>query len=315
MALGKGLGSIIEEKDEDSDSEKSSDNTKNNSPSKEKKNSSEFQNDEKSREEVAGQVIELEISQIVPNKEQPRQHFPDEELDELVESIERHGVLQPVTVTPAEADKYELIAGERRMRASKKAGLGTIPAIIQSATKQQKIELALIENIQRQDLNPIEEAQAYKKLMGEFELTQKKVANRVGKSRSAVANRLRLLDLPREIKQALKESKITRGKARALLSLDDRDAQIDMFKSMIGENISVRELEQEISSKKNSAGSNTSSSSSKTNKDPNLSSKEQELEDRLATKVNIKRNSKGKGKIEIDFYSNKELKRLIELLQ
>lgn len=309
MALGKGLGSIIEQQDKQ---EGSQDSSQTEQADQDEAQTDHTEQESESSQPTTGEVIELELTRIIPNKQQPREHFPEEKLDELVRSIERHGVLQPVTVTPTDSDKFELIAGERRMRASKKAGLETIPAIVQSANKQQKIELALIENIQRHDLNPIEEAQAYKKLMGEFDLTQQKVSERVGKSRSAVANRLRLLDLPREIKQALKEGEITRGKARALLSLDDREEQIDMFKSMLGEKISVRELEQEISNKQSGSSKSTTKTNKQNKKDPNLVAKEEELEDKLATKVNIDRNSKGTGQIEIDFYSNKELKRILD---
>ncbi len=182
----------------------------------------------------SSRIWHIPISEITPNERQPRKNFAHGELEDLVASIKKHGVLQPVTVAEKADGGYELIAGERRLRSSQIAGLATIPAIVRVANAQEKLELALIENIQRQDLSPIEEAFAYKRLMDEFHLTQQSVSEQVGKSRSAVANMVRLLDLPEIIQKALSDGKISVGKARALLSLIDEDEQLKIFKNMVG---------------------------------------------------------------------------------
>ena len=291
MALGKGLGSLIKEEQENDNSNDNVRKTEETSPSTENQPKQE------------GKIVKIKVSNIVPNRSQPRESFPEEKLQELVESIKKHGVMQPVTVTPLDDGEFELIAGERRTRASKKAGLDEIPAIIRSVTNQEKIELALIENIQREDLNPVEEALAYQRLKDEFDLTQQEVAERVGKGRSTVANMIRLLNLPDKVQQALREKTISMGKARALLSLEKEAEIIDAFEDMIGEKISVREVEDQVAEK--------TGKTKKKKKDPNILAKEEELEEKLGTKVNIKKNKKGEGSLEIDFYSVEELKRII----
>lgn len=291
MALGKGLGSIIREEDEGKSEDKN-----------EKEQTSDSINKEEPTKQE-GKIMKIKVSNIVPNRAQPRESFPEEKLQELVESIKKHGVMQPVTVTPLENGEFELIAGERRTRATKKAGLEEIPAIIRSVTHQEKIELALIENIQREDLNPVEEALAYQRLKDEFDLTQQEVAERVGKGRSTVANMIRLLNLPDRVQQALREQVISMGKARALLSLESKAEIIDAFEDMIGEKISVREVEDQVAEK--------TGRKKKKRKDPNLLAKEEELEEILGTKVNIKQNKKGEGSLQIDFYSTEELKRIL----
>ena len=249
-------------------------------------------------------IWSIPISEIIPNSHQPRKDFSHEGLEDLVSSIKKHGILQPITVTERGDGGYELIAGERRLRASQISGLVTVPAIVRSVTKQEKLELALIENIQREDLNPVEEAFAYNRLIEEFGLTQQAVADQVGKSRPAVANIIRLLDLPDEIQKALIDKKISVGKAKAILSLRSEEEQLKMFKSMIGEEITVRDLEREVAQKgdKSRKGS--------VRRDPNLLSQEQLLEDRLGTKVRITQ-SGGKGTITIEYNSKEELKRLL----
>lgn len=249
-------------------------------------------------------VLQLSLSDVHANRSQPRHHFDPKMLDDLVLSIRQHGVLQPIVVTEDPDGGYELIAGERRTRASKLAGKETIPAIIRSATDQERLELALIENIQRHDLNPVEEARAYRQLMDEFSLTQQQVSEQVGKSRSAVANTLRLLDLPDDILSALEAGDISAGKARALLSLKSEDEQHDMFKSMIGKHISVRDVEAAVSeSKGGTKGSKR--------RNPNIVSIEKELESALGTKVRVQE-SGGKGKITIEFFSTEELSQLVQ---
>lgn len=253
------------------------------------------------------QLWHIPISEIVPNSEQPRKNFPHSSLEDLVNSIKKHGILQPLTVTEKEDGGYELIAGERRLRASQIAGLATVPAIVRGATEQEKLELALIENIQREDLNPIEEAFAYKRLVDEFGLKQQEIADQVGKKRPTVANMLRLLDLPEEIQKALVDGKISMGKAKALLSLKDPKEQLKVFASMIGERITVRDVEKTVASK------GAKSRKGSVRRDPNLLAQEQLLEERLGTKVNISKRGE-RGTITIDFYSNEEFKRLMEEL-
>jgi ParB family chromosome partitioning protein len=249
-------------------------------------------------------VLQISLADIHANRSQPRHHFDPKMLDDLVMSIKQHGVLQPIVVTEDPEGGYELIAGERRTRASKLAGKETIPAIVRSATDQERLELALIENIQRHDLNPVEEARAYRQLMDEFGLTQQQVADQVGKSRPAVANTLRLLDLPDDILSALEAGDISAGKARALLSLSSEAEQHDMFQSMIGKHISVREVEAAVSeSKGGTKGSKR--------RNPNIVAIEKKLESSLGTKVRVQE-SGGKGKITIEFFSTEELSQLVQ---
>jgi len=254
-----------------------------------------------------GQIWNIPISEIVPNTEQPRKIFIHAELEELVESIKKHGVLQPVLVMEKEDGGYELIAGERRLRASQIAGLSTVPAIVKTATEQQKLEIALIENIQRADLNPIEEAFAYQRLINEFGLTQEQVSEQVGKSRSQIANMVRLLDLPDQIQKALIDGLISTGKAKALLSLKDEKEQIEVFKSMLGEKMNVRDVEQAVASK------GDVSRKGSVRRDPNLLAQEQLLEERFGTKVHITQKGE-RGTIVFDYYSKEELKKLMSEL-
>lgn len=250
------------------------------------------------------QIWQLPIAEIVPNSEQPRRDFLRKEMEDLVASVKKHGILQPLIVTEKEDSGYELVVGERRLRAAQIAGLADVPAIIRTATQQQKLELALIENIQRQDLNPIEEAFAYKRLIDEFNLTQQEVAEQVGKGRPTIANLIRLLELPDEIQKALAAGKLSVGKARALLSLKKEKEMLDMFYNMMGEKVTVREVEKSVAAKgqKSRKGS--------VRRDPNLLAQEQLLEDRLGTKVHITQKGE-KGTIVIEYYSREELERLM----
>lgn len=283
MALGKGLNSLIPQK--------------------------------KSRTFVRKETVAVDdqriwhipLSEITANPDQPRKHFSPENLEDLVSSIKKHGVMQPITVTELSDGGYEIIAGERRFRASELAKMPTVPAIVRQASEQEKLELALIENIQRQQLNPIEEAFAYERLMEEFGLTQQEVSEQVGKSRSAVANTVRLLGLPEKIQQALIEGRLTAGKARALLSLKSEKEQLELFESMMGQKISTREVEKQVERKgeKSRKGS--------VRRDPNIIAQEEMLEDSLGTKVRIS-NKGERGSITIDYYSTEELKRLIQEL-
>ena len=284
MALGKGLNSLIPQKKSKKKSV-SSKSTASSSNSKDK-------------------IWQIPISEIVPNSEQPRKNFSHSDLEDLVASIRKHGILQPLVVTEKEDGRYELIAGERRLRSSQIIGSATVPAIVRSVTQQEKLELALIENIQRQDLDPIEEAFAYKRLMDEFNLTQQEVADQVGKSRSTVANLIRLLDLPEEIQKALIDRKISVGKAKALLSLKSEKEQLNVFASMMGENMTVRDIEKKVAEK------GKTSRKGSVRRDPNIQAQEQLIEDRLGSKVSIKKKGE-KGSIVVNFYSNEEFKNLM----
>lgn len=248
---------------------------------------------------------QIPISEIIPNSEQPRRHFGHEELENLVASIKEHGILQPITVTERPDGGYELIAGERRWRAAQIAGLAKVPALVRTVTEQEKLELALIENIQRQNLNPIEEAFAFQRLIEQFHLTQQEAADRVGKSRPVVANTIRLLQLPEEIQRALMDNKISAGKARAILSLQDQEEQIAMFRSMMGDEISVRDVETAVAKRGPQARKGS------VRRDPNVLAAETALEKRLGAKTRIHVRG-ANGTIEISFSGRDELERILE---
>lgn len=250
-------------------------------------------------------IWQIPLTEIVPNPEQPRRVFSHADLEDLVGSIKKHGVLQPITVTERSDGGYELIAGERRFRASQIAGLATVPAIVRIATDQEKLELALIENIQRQNLNPVEEAFAYKRLIDEFNLTQQEVADQVGKSRPVIANTIRLLELPEEIQRALMDGQLSAGKARALLSLKSTKEQLEVFNGMLTEGATVRDVEHAV------AARGPASRKGSVRRDPNVGALEDELSQHLGAKVMI--HVRGDhGTIEIQFTSREELRRLID---
>lgn len=195
-----------------------------------------------------GKMVEIPIDEIVPNPYQPRKSLDEESLNELAESIRQHGILQPIVVRKVEKG-YEIIAGERRYKAAMKAGLGKVPAIIKEATDEELMEYALIENLQREDLNPIEAAYALKRLMDTFQLTQEEIADKIGKRRSTIANLLRLLKLPEDIQRMVSEGRLTMGHARALLSVDDPEEQRRLAEEIVSRSLSVREVEKEVSRK------------------------------------------------------------------
>ncbi|HBK34826.1 hypothetical protein A2239_02365 [Candidatus Uhrbacteria bacterium RIFOXYA2_FULL_40_9] len=252
------------------------------------------------------EVLDIPIEEIYPNPRQPRHYFSSADLEDLIGSIKEHGILMPLVVT-RNSEGFELVAGERRLRASKTLGLKTVPAIVREATEQQKLELALIENIQRQDLNAVEEAYAYRALIEEFNLTQEEVAKRVGKSRSSVANIIRLLDLSEEILEALKGGKISKSHARTLLAEPDEMKRDQLFQAMLSGHMTVREVEEK-------AGSATRTSVRKGKiKDPNILAHEERLREILGTKVEIQE-MRGKGKVSIHFYSREELFDLLDRL-
>ena len=256
------------------------------------------------------QSRELLIDEISPNRFQPRKYFDDDKLEELVKSIRENGILQPVVVQKS-VNGYELVVGERRWRASKKAGLKKIPAVIREVSDAQALELAIIENIHRQDLNPIEEAEAYAHLANNFTLTQEMIAKKVGKSRTAVANILRLLKLPRSIKEDMISGKLSMGHARALLGLEEARQAQALCKEIFKEDLTVRQTESRVNKLKQPAPTKLASSADK--KNIFFKDLEKELERKLGTKVEISPKKKG-GKLVVTYYSDDDLERIQNLI-
>ena len=260
-------------------------------------------------------VVELKIIEVEPNKNQPRTNFDDEKLEDLAASIREHGVISPILVKKQSNGFYKIIAGERRWRASKKAGKKTIPAIIKDFTNQQVQEIALIENLQREDLNPIEEARGYKQLMEDFELTQEQISQKVSKSRSTVANSLRLLNLSTKICGYLEQNKLSAAHAKILLSITDKDLQDNYAEICVKENLTRRELEKLI--KENPNGKIIEKKKKEVKEDLNLTLAlmdfEKKMENSLGTKVKVI-NGKKKGKIEIEYYGSADLERICRIL-
>ena len=254
--------------------------------------------------------VKVKISKVEPNREQPRKQFDEDSLLELSESIKQYGVLQPLVVSDKK-DYYEIIAGERRWRAAKLAGLKEVPVIIKELSKQETVEISLIENIQREDLNPIEEAMAFKRLLDEFHLKQDEVADRVSKSRTAVTNVMRLLKLESEVQQMLIDEMITAGHARALLGISDRELQIKIANKVFDEKLSVRETEKLVKSILESKKEKPMKKD--TAEDAIYESLEEKMKGIMGTKVIINRKKNNKGKIEIEYYSEEDLDRLLTL--
>jgi ParB family chromosome partitioning protein len=250
-------------------------------------------------------IVSLSVADIIPNPNQPRHKFNDETLSELSSSIKDHGIAQPILVRK-KGNTYELIAGERRWRASKLAGLTTVPAIIKEMSDEESLEIAIIENIQREDLNVVDEAESYKLLMKKFNLTQEQVAVKVGKSRSAVANTLRLLELPERIKTSLFNGEITSGHARAILSAKTEQEQIILWENIKQGQLTVRSSEKIATGNKNL-------NNKKTSKTTSLINIEHELSSKLSTRVSLS-GDEHKGKIEINYFSKDDLERILEVL-
>lgn len=266
----------------------------------------------------AGMVINIPLTNIEVNPFQPRSTFDGESLGELADSIRIHGVIQPITVRKIEGNKYQLIAGERRLRASKIAGRVDVPAYVRLASDQESIEIALIENIQREDLNPLEIAINYKRLMDECELTQDKLSERLGKNRSTVTNFIRLLKLPPDIQAALRDNRITMGHAKALLAIDHLPTLLSAFKETVEKGLSVRQTEELV------RGINLEAPSTPSVREANdkrssegdifLRKIQDQISSSLGTRVSIIRTKEGKGEIAIKFYNDTDLERLVELL-
>ena len=259
---------------------------------------------------LVGGIFELSVSSIQPNPFQPRQEFNREALESLAQSIEQLGIIQPITVRATKGDEFELISGERRLRAAKLAGLKEIPAYIRPAKDARMLEMALVENVQRKELNPIEVALGYQRLIDEYNLTQEEVAQRVGKNRSTITNFLRLLHLPPKIQVGLREGVVTTGHARALLSLPDDRSKNRIFVEIQREQLSVREVEQRVNALSNQTRKPKKRTADSTAYTTQIENK---LRKQLSTKVQIKNTAQGPGQIIIHYYCEDDLSRIIEL--
>jgi len=268
-----------------------------------------------------GDIQQLPVDAIVAGRHQPRDEFDQEKLEELAASIRQHGVIQPVVVRPRADGLYELVAGERRWRACRLAGIKEIPAVVRDLNEREMAEVALIENLQREDLNPLEEARAYRALIEEHGLTQEEVAARVGKSRPVIANALRLLQLPSAVQEMLRRGEITAGHARGLLTLEDEGSQVELAARIARDNLSVRQVEELVrklqgkgAKERRSPGRLGRSSTGGREEDWSLAEIEEALEERLGTVVKVRRLPQG-GRIEIYFYGEEDLNRLVEELR
>ena len=315
-ALGRGLNALLPDHD-DTDETASEEGTV--------RRSKLYQFDDDER--MVGRVADVAIEAIRPNPYQPRQSFSDEALDELAASIEQLGIIQPITVRARGNDEFEIISGERRLRAARRTSLTHLPAFVRQADSEQMLEMALVENVQREQLNPIEVALGYHRLMDECGLTQAEVAEKVGKSRASVANFLRLLRLPPRIQAALRDGEVAMGHARALVSIDERDAQVELLNKTIEDDLSVRDVEtlarnwhadqeeaDDDTSEETDAHDDAEASGPPSRTDLQLAEYRKRLRSQLSTQVRIHHKKEGEGRIEIAYYSEEDLERLIELL-
>lgn len=281
--LGKGLGSLFSEQDIEAVTSET-------------------------KQSAEGDIRNIKISLIEPNKKQPRRHFDEEKIKALSASIKEHGLIQPIIITPSKNGMYKIVAGERRWRAAKKAKLSEIPAVVRKYNEEEVAEIALIENLQRENLNPIEEAIGYNLLMEEFNLTQEMISQRVGKSRSAIANSLRLLSLEDEIRKMLISGTLSSGHARAVLSIEDENLRIAFAKRIIDDNLNVRQAE--ALAKQLQKKQTPKKVKEKSAYDIELENLQNKLSSSMGTKVKINHTPK-KGKIEIEYYGNDDLERIL----
>jgi len=286
FGLGKGLGALIPESDAGTEQE---------------------ENFKKSSDSNL-----ISINLIKPNEGQPRKNFDQEKILQLSESLKEHGIIQPILLKK-DGESYTIIAGERRWRAAKAAGIKEVPAIIMDLDEKAVLEVSLIENIQRQDLNPIEEAWAFKKLMDDFSFTQDELSRRLGKSRTALANTVRLLNLDKRVQDYLIDGVITEGHGRAILAVEDKDLQCRLAQKVIDDSLTVRETEKLISNLEKDAADQKVKKEKNDNSSPYISDIKSRLEEKFDTKVLIK-DKNNKGKIEIEYYSNDDLQRIIDIL-
>lgn len=268
-------------------------------------------NEENQNEKInKNSILYLDINEIKPNLNQPRKRFDDEKIDELATSIETYGVIQPIVLRDSNLG-YEIVAGERRWRAARKANLKTVPCILKELTEEENMVVSIIENMQREDLNPIEEAEALQQMIEKFGLSQEQVSRNVGKSRPYITNALRLLKLPFEVRGYVLEGKLTNGHARAIAGIEDESMQVTVADKAVEEGLSVRAVENLV---KVIAEPNNKKKSEKRVKSPDVLKVEEELKEVLGTKVSLK-NSGNKGKIEIEYYNRDDLDRLIDFLR
>jgi len=292
QALGRGLSALL--KDPDNDIQSALD---------------------KNADKVVGSIVELDIDSIAVNPFQPRSNFNEETLTELATSIRELGVIQPITVRKMGFDEYQLVSGERRFRASKLVGLKTIPAYIRIANDQESLEMALVENIQRQDLDPIEIALSYQRLIEDIQLTQERLSDRVGKKRSTITNYLRLLRLDPIIQTGIRDGFLSMGHGRALVNIDKKKDQIALYEKIVEHNLSVRETEKTVREYQNSKNGKVSAQKPEIAIIPEFAKKgAQRFTEHLAVKVEVKTSEKGNGKITIPFHSKEEFKRLRKLI-
>ncbi len=264
-----------------------------------------------SGDKPSGGIFEIKVSQIDVNPFQPRTDFDDEALDELAESIKVQGIIQPITVRRLSEGKYQLISGERRLQASKRAGLDAVPAYVREADDQQMLEMALIENIQRENLNAIEIALSYQRLLTECSLKQEELGDRVGKKRTTVNNYLRLLKLPPDIQVAIRDGQLSMGHARAIISIEDVSAQLQVFNKIIKEGLSVRKVEEFVRSLGKKKDKPTPPSVSE---NPEIARLQSKLSSHFGTKIRIKSGQKDKGEISIPYDSTDDLNRILDIL-
>jgi ParB family chromosome partitioning protein len=312
-ALGKGLNALIpSEKQEEQAPEESGE---------EVSESQLYQFEDGTR--LLGRVAEVAIERIRPNPYQPRQEFKDEALDELAASIEELGVIQPITVRALGDGQFEIISGERRLRAARRAGVERLPAFIRKASSEEMLEMALVENVQREELNPIEVALGYQRLMEECGLTQEEVSEKVSKSRATVSNFLRLLRLPPRVQAALRDKEVAMGHARALIAIDDEEAQVELLEETIEEDLSVREVERRARDWHADQDDDTDDEAETDGPAPSPTPDREELQlddyrsklrSRFSTQVQINHNKDGEGSIEVSYYSEEDLERLVELM-
>ena len=290
QALGRGLSALLKDPDNDIKSA-----------------------EDKNADKLVGHIVELEMSSIEVNPFQPRTSFNEDSLKELATSIRELGVIQPITVRKLDFDKYQLVSGERRFRASKLVGLETIPAYIRIANDQESLEMALVENIQRQDLDPIEIALSYQRLIDEIQLTQEQLSDRIGKNRSTIANYLRLLKLDPIIQTGMRDGFLSMGHGRALINIDDTQKQLDIYEKILQKSLSVRDTEQLVR-ELNSDGK-TTAASKKTTVPKTYKKGIKEFTEYLGTKVDVKVTKKGSGKLTIPFSSEEDFERIKKLIR
>lgn len=292
QALGRGLSALLKDPDNDIKSV-----------------------EDKNADKDVGNIIELDIDAIEINPFQPRTNFNEESLTELSTSIKELGVIQPITVRKLDYNKYQLISGERRLRASKMAGLTHVPAYIRLANDNESLVMALVENIQRHDLDPIEIALSYQRLIDEIQLTQEQMSDRVGKKRSTIANYLRLLKLDPIIQTGIRDGFISMGHGRALINIEDQDAQADIYQKIVSQNLSVRETEALVKSYQESLKPSSGKAAAKSASFTVNSDSKKSITEFFGAKVDVKVDAKGKGKITIPFHSEEDFNRIIKLLQ